>query len=91
MSRHFLEYEWDEEKNRANFERRRLDFSQVESFDWDNAVIRRSDRYLEPRWLAIGYLAGRLHVVVFTVRNGRCRIISLRVANNKERREYAQA
>ena len=26
------EYEWDEEKSRANFERRQLDFSEVRNF-----------------------------------------------------------
>ena len=91
MSTSGLEYEWDEEKNRENVARRQLDFSEVENFDWDNAVIRRSDRFQERRWRAIGYIADRLHVVVFTERNDKCRIISLRVASNKERREYAQA
>ena len=88
-----LEYEWDEEKSRANFERRQLYFSEVEKFDWGHAVIRRADRFQEPRWLAIGYIADRphLHVVIFTERNDKCRVISLRIASNKERREYAQA
>ncbi len=86
-----MEYEWDPEKNRENIERRQLDFSEVENFDWDNAVIRRSDRLGEQRWRAIGYIAERLHVVIFTERNDKCRIISFRIASNKERREYAQA
>lgn len=86
-----MEYEWDPEKNRENVERRQLDFSEVQNFDWDNARIRRSDRSQEPRWQAIGYIAERLHVIIFTERNDKCRTISLRVARNKERREYAQA
>ena len=86
-----LEYEWDEEKSRENVEKRQLDFSEVNNFDWDNAVIRPSDRLQEQRWRAIGYIGGRLRVVVFAERNERCRIISLRIANNKERIEYAQA
>ena len=86
-----LEYEWDEENNRENVERRQLDFSEVNNFDWNNAVIRPSDRLQEQRWRAIGYIADRLHVVIFTERNGKCRVISLRIASNKERREYAQA
>ena len=86
-----MEYEWDEDKNHENIQRRQLDFSEVENFDWDNAVIRRSDRLGEQRWRAIGYIAERLHVVIFTERNDKCRIISLRIASNKERREYAQA
>ena len=86
-----MEYEWDEEKNRANNERRQLDFSEVENFDWDNAAIRRTDRFHEPRRLSIVYIGDRLRVVVFAERNGRCRIISLRIANNRERSEYARA
>ena len=86
-----MKYEWDEEKNRTNVEKHEIDFSEVEKFEWDTAVVRQSDRFREPRWLAIGYLVERLHVVVFTERNDRRRIISLRKASNKERREYAQA
>ena len=86
-----MEYEWDPEKNRENIERRQLDFSEVENFDWDNALIRRSDRFGERRWRAIGYIAERLYVVIFVERNDKCRIISFRIASNKERREYAQA
>lgn len=86
-----MEYEWDDEKNLENVERRQLDFSEVKNFDWDNAVIRRSDRFQEPRWRAIGYIGDRLHVVVFTERSDKCRVISLRIASNKERREYALA
>ena len=84
------EYEWDEEKSRANFEKRQLDFSEVRNFVWDTAIIRRSDRFQEPRWLAIGYIGDQLHVLIFARRNGRYRIISLRKASNDERSEYAQ-
>jgi len=86
-----LEYEWDEEKSRANVAERQLPFSEIGNFDWDTAVIRESSRFQELRWLAIGYIGGRLYAVVFTLRNGRRRIISLRTASSKERRDYAQA
>ena len=86
------EYEWDEEKSRANVAERQLPFSEIENFDWDTAIIRRSDRFQEPRWLAIGHMGSdELYAVVFTRRNGRYRIISLRIASNKERIEYEQA
>ena len=86
-----MRYEWDIEKNRVNLEKHKIDFSEVENFEWNTAVERRSDRFQEPRWVAIGYLGERLHVVVFTDRGEVRRIISLREASNKERREYAQA
>ena len=85
------EYEWDEEKNRANAALGRPDFSAIGQFDWDTAVIRQSDRFGEERWLAIGHMgADELYAVVFTFRNDRRRIISLRIASNRERREYEQ-
>ena len=45
--------------------------------------------YGELRCLAIGEEAGRLLVVVFTVRDGVYRIISARKANARERGKYA--
>lgn len=84
------EYEWDEEKSRTNVAERQLPFSEIGNFDWNTAVIRQSDRYGETRWLATGYIGQRLHVIVFTERGDRLRIISLRTASRRERREYAQ-
>ena len=85
------EYEWDEEKNRDSVARGRPDFSAIAHFDWDTAVIRQSDRFGEERWLAIGHMGSdELYAVVFTFRNGLRRIISLRIASNRERREYEQ-
>lgn len=91
MAPRYLTYEWDEEKSRLNLEERELDFSEIENFNWNTAVVRQSNRFGEERWVAIGYLSERLHVVVFTERGDRCRIISMRKASNKERREYAEA
>ena len=84
-------YEWDEEKSRLNFEERNLDFAEVGDFDWDTAVVRQSGRFEEERWVAIGYLGGRLHVVVFAERGDLCHITCMRKASNKKRREYAEA
>ncbi|MYC38355.1 MAG: BrnT family toxin [Chloroflexi bacterium] len=86
-----MKYDWDVSKNRINLEKHQIDFSEVVNFEWDEAIVRRSDRSQEQRWRAIGYLGKRLHVVVFTDRGDVRRIISLRKAGNKERREYAQA
>ena len=86
-----MKYDWDVAKNLINIEKHRIDFSEVVNFEWNEAVVRRSDRFQEQRWRAIGYLGERLHVVIFTDRGDIWRIISLRKASNKERREYAQA
>ena len=90
-SRPAWEYEWDEEKNRASVARGRPDFSEVAKFKWDTAVYWESDRFDETRWLAVGYLDETLHVVVYTIRDDRRRIISFRRASNRERRDYASA
>lgn len=70
-----------------------VDFTAAEGFDWRTAIriidARRS--YGEVRWKALGLIETRLHALVFTRRHGRIRIISLRKANNKERKEYEAA
>ena len=86
-----MKYDWDEAKNQTNIEKHQIDFSEILDFEWDEAVVRRSDRFQEQRWLAIGYLGDRLIVVVFTDRGDIRRIFSVRVASNSERGEYAQA
>jgi uncharacterized DUF497 family protein len=83
-------FEWDENKREETLARRNLDFASVEYLDWDTAVYERSDRYSEVRYMATGYIFNRLHRVVYTIRDDRTRIISLRRANARERRRYAQ-
>ena len=83
-------FEWDEAKREETLSRRDVDFASVEHFDWDTAVIERSDRHSEIRYMATGYIFNRLHRVVYTIRDDKTRIISLRRANARERRRYAQ-
>ena len=85
------EYEWDEAKSRANVAERELPFSEIAQFDWDTAVTRQSDRHGETRWRSTGYIGQILYVVIFTERDNRRRIISLRTASRRERRDYATA
>ena len=70
---------------------RRVGFEAKENSEWETAVVTRSDRQGEVRWAATGYIGGRLHRVVYIARKDRTRIISLRIANRKEEREYAGA
>ena len=86
-----IRYEWDEAKSRSNVERGRIGFEAIEQFEWETAVVTRSDRQGEVRWAATGYIGGRLHRVVYTSRRDRTRIISLRIANRREEKEYAGA
>jgi uncharacterized DUF497 family protein len=53
-----------------------------------NTVMDRRFDYGEERFVAFGYVAGRLHVCVFTVRGDATRIISVRKANENEVARY---
>lgn len=85
-------WDWDEEKRRATLISRGLDFAVITGFDLGAAQIDTDLRrdYGEARFKAVGLIAGRLHVVVFTPRGDRFRLISLRKANAREKREWAR-
>ena len=84
-------YDWDETKRVANIEKHEIDFNDIYFFEWDTSVRIDSPRYGEMRWIAIGYIRGRLYYVVYTDRGALRRIISLRKANPREERIYARA
>ena len=84
-------YEWDDTKERANLVKHGVDFAAIAAFDWGSALVDPDNRRGEPRWIATGYIGGRLHVAVYAMRGTRRRIVSLRKANAREVRRYAQA
>ena len=84
-------WDWDEAKRQTNLRKHGIDFAAAAAFDWLTAHIehdRRQD-YGEESLSASGQLHGRLHVLTFTRRDGRIRIISLRKANKREQRTWA--
>ena len=85
-----MRYEWDEGKRAANLVRHGVDFMAAEDFAWDTAVETIDDRfdYGAARWVALGSIQERLHVLVYTHWIGVIRIISLRKANEREREFY---
>jgi uncharacterized protein len=66
-------------------------FAIVKDFDFETALVLRDDRknYGEERYRAYGTIKGRLHALVFTRREGRVRVISLRRSNAREIANYA--
>ncbi len=86
-------YQWDKLKQEANLARHGVDFSAVYDFDWTSAIEIEDDRrdYGEIRWLALGFIGSRLHVLVYTMRGQAIRVVSLRRANLRERKDYDQA
>ncbi len=73
----------DTAKNERNIFDRGLPFTLARDFEWESALIFRDDRrnYGEPRFKALGYIDGRLFVLVYTPRFPAIHVISLRTAN----------
>lgn len=70
-----------------------MSFDAVADFDWSSAIEIEDDRfeYGEERTLAIGPIKGVLFVLIYTSRDEVARIISLRRATPRERRDYEKA
>jgi len=85
-----MEFEWDEKKNDINFKKHGLRF-ELTKYIFKNPIYRiiddRND-YGEIRMIGIGQFDGRTFITVFTYRNNKIRIISLRKANKKEKSLY---
>ena len=83
---------FDPGKNEADIQSRGLPFSLVEPSDWSRAIIEEDLRHDDgdPRYLAPGHIDERLSAVVFTPRAGLIHVISLRNANVREVKIYAQ-
>jgi uncharacterized DUF497 family protein len=79
-------FEWDDRKAAENVARGRPPFEDVLRFDFTSTMIADDGRwdYGEQRIQAIGMIDGRAHFLVYTERNDRRRIISLRKANKRE-------
>jgi uncharacterized protein len=87
-------FEWDPAKDAQNVARRGFSFAIVEGIDWETALITPDTRrdYGEPRFRALAPVDGVLYAMVFTPRGEALRLISVRRASRKERRQYeAQA
>lgn len=87
----FMKFEWDEEKNLENIRKHGIDFADVPAmFNW-HVLIELDTRhnYGEDRWIGLGMLREMTAVVVFVERTPQTiRIISVRKANQYERKKY---
>ena len=82
--------EFDTAKNEANIAKHGVDMALTERFEFDTALVKVDSRhgYGEVRYVALGYIEERLHVLIFTKRGLALRVISLRKANTREERTY---
>ena len=83
---------FDTAKNSRNVQMRGLSFTQVNDFDFETAFVEVDLRkeYGETRYVAIGFLHQRLHVLCFTETDDGIRVISFRKANDREVQRYAK-
>jgi uncharacterized DUF497 family protein len=83
---------FDPVKNAINIASRGLSFQLVEQMEWATALMQEDTRkaYGERRFQVLGFIGERLHAVVFTPREGKVHVISLRKANSREVKRYAK-
>jgi uncharacterized DUF497 family protein len=87
-----MDIEFNPAKNQANVTKQGVSLADAESLEWETAVVVKDARqaYGEIRMISTGYIGDRLHVVVFMDRGTIRRIISLRKANEREVKRYAE-
>jgi uncharacterized DUF497 family protein len=88
-----VQFEWDEAKNRINIRKHGIDFQ--DAIDVFNhpvlTAIDQREEYGEDRWVALGWIAAVVGVVVYVERSEDViRIISARKATRQELRHYKQ-
>ena len=87
-----MKIEFDANKNETNIRERGLSFVRAADFDFDGAIIKQDKRktYPEVRYVAVGVLDAKLHVLCFTPIDNGIRVISFRRANPREVKNYEQ-
>jgi len=88
-----VEITFDPQKSERNREERGFGFEIAAAFDFASAIYAEDKRrdYGERRMRAIGRIGAAVYAMVFTVRDSKLRVISLRKASRRERRRYAEA
>ena len=88
-----VKYEWDPAKERANRAKHGVSFAAVLDFDWSRAIEIEDDRfdYGEARMVALAPIKRSVFTLIYTSRGEVVRVISLRRATPRERRDYEKA
>jgi uncharacterized protein len=85
-----LEYEWDENKRRANIDKHQVDF-RIAAFIFEAPVVKEVDTrrdYGEARFVSIGFVEDECFVVAHTERDDVVRLISAWKGGRRDRRKY---
>ncbi len=85
-----MSIEFDAAKRTATLEAKRLDMARADEVLAGATLTVEDDRrdYGEDRFITIGFLDDTMVVLVWTLRDGAYRIISMRKANERERALY---
>jgi uncharacterized DUF497 family protein len=84
-------FEWDESKQATNLEKHGIDFVAArDMFDGRDVYTRSSWRDGEARYATTCYLGTVMFTAIWTMRDTKIRLISVRRARDAEEREYRQ-
>ena len=87
-----MKYQWDKNKAASNLQKHGIEFADAISvFSDDLAITIPENRFDEERFVTIGTdVFGRILVIVFTWRSEDIRLISARLAERRERKQYEE-
>jgi uncharacterized DUF497 family protein len=87
-----VDIEFDPEKDAANIAKHGVSLALAADLDWDAALVRVDNRfaYNEVRMIALAPDTNELFQVAFVDKGDVLRVISLRHADNRERRYYRE-
>ncbi len=89
MHTHGVDFEWDENKRISNLRKHGIDFKDaVKLFFAPHIIMESNVRDGELRLGAVGKVNDVVVTVIFTLREGRIRIISARRARKNEKEAY---
>lgn len=83
--------EWDQAKAAWNHKVHGVSFTEAARFEFETALeVEVQEHGEEQRTVALGRIGRALHALVYTIRHGKIRVISLRRAEAHERRAYRE-
>jgi uncharacterized DUF497 family protein len=87
-----MRIEFDHEKDTANLAKHGVSLALASELEWESALVWADARklYGEARQCALALRDNRVYFAAFVIRAGVRRMISLRKANEREVRRYAQ-
>lgn len=87
-----MKFTWDEDKAKRNKAKHGVDFEDARRFEFDTANVFEDDSedYGEERFVGFGFIGNKVHCIVYAMRQGDVRVISLRRATKRETIDYVR-